>query len=361
MPRSKGARTGEPMDDSGAAWRTSALPGPGTALVDQARMELPLTAYLHTRRRLKHEAIFFPLGYPVRIVSNSHRVLEAAEQSWKCFPVLFHGEPIEVLLEMKAAAGSGGALPPAPTHTLDGSLLIEVADMDNFFIADLKRGRAMGRITPAAAECPRYLRYFFLEAAALSMISNTRAIAVHGACVRANGKGMLLCGDSGEGKSTLAYAGARGGWTYVSDDATYIPMDREDRLAVGNCTQVRFRPSAVQLFPELAGRPITPRAAGKPSIEVRTSEWPHIETANITPVDHVVFLNRRYSETEELVKLHSSTAWPWFKRHLISPPEMRPRQEAAFARLLSAGVFELRYRDLDWAIERINELAKKGN
>jgi hypothetical protein len=193
------------------------------------------------------------------------------------------------------------------------------------------------------------------------MISSLRAFPVHGACVRAGGKGVLLCGDSGEGKSTLAYAGARAGWTYVSDDATYIRMDSADPLATGNCTQIRFRPSGVALFPELAGKPVTPRAAGKPSIEVRTSEWPGIVTANATRVDHVVFLNRRYADAQELVSLRPSSVLSWFKQHLISPPDMRAAQEDTLARLLSAGVYELRYRDLGWAIDRINELAKKGN
>jgi hypothetical protein len=111
----------------------------------------------------------------------------------------------------------------------------------------------------------------------------------------------------------------------------------------------------------LAGRPITPRATGKPSIEVRTSEWPEIATANVARVEHIVFLNRRYVDTQELVRLRILSVMPWFTQHLISPPEVRPAQEATLARLLSAGVFELRYRDLGWAIDRINELSRKGN
>lgn len=335
-----------------------ATAGAGT---HEGRTELPLSEYLHSRGCLKFEAVSFPLGFPVRIVSNSREVLEAAEQSWSCFDPLFHGEPLEILLEVRSTLGTNEALPPAPSHILQGPLLLQIADTDNFSIADLKRGRAMGRVTPTTVGCSRYLRYFFLESAALSMISSMRAFAVHGACVRANGKGILLCGDSGDGKSTLAYAGARAGWTYVSDDATYIPVDRTDRLAIGNCSQIRFRPSGATLFPELAGRPITPRAAGKPSIEVRTSDWPEISIANSTRVDHIVFLNRTCADTEELVPIRTSSVLPWFKQHLISPPELRPAQEAILERLLTAGIFELRYRHLGWAIERINELAWKGN
>lgn len=362
MTRSERVQSAETEMDAGAPWNVASVDlEPGTANQNASVTELPLKEYLHSRKRLNCEKIYFPLGYPVRVVCNSHRVLEAADQSWGHFQAKFHGEPLEFQLEVRSGAEPNEGFPPTPAHMLHGSLLLEIADTDNFFIADLKRGRAMGRVTPAAVAGARYLRYFFLEAAALCMISTTRAVAVHAACMQTGGKGVLLCGDSGEGKSTLAYAGARAGWTYVSDDATYIPMDRDDRLAMGNCTKIRFRPSGAVLFPELAGRPVTPRAAGKPSIEVQTSEWPELKTANSTQVDHIVFLNRRYADTQELVSLRTSTVLPWFTQHLISPPEKRPAQEATLSRLLSAEVFEIRYRDLGWAIDRINELARKGN
>lgn len=360
MSRSEIARAGEMEEGPGAPWK-ALLPEPGIAAEPMRISELPLSEYLHSRRRLNLERMYFPLGYPVRIVCNSPRVLEAADQSWGGSQAMFHGEPLEFQLEVRAGSGLKDSLPPAPEHGFHGSLLMQISDADNFHIADLKRGRALGRVTPAAARCPRYLRFFFLEAAVLSMISARRAVAVHAACVSVGDKGVLLCGDSGEGKSTLAYAGARAGWTYVTDDATYIPLDREDRMAIGNCQQIRFRPSGVALFPELAGHPITPRAAGKPSIEIRTSVWPEIAKTPATCVDHVVFLNRRYAESQELVRLRTSSVLPWFHQHLIAPPEVRKVQEATLTRLLGAGVFELRYRDLGWAIERIDELARKGN
>ena len=338
----------------------SVFPDVANLIAGSAPTELPLKNYLKTRRRLHYEAMYFPLGYPVRVLSNSPEVLAAAEQSWNPFHPVFHREPLEVLLDVKPDAGSDHTLPPAPTHMLKGSLALEVADVNNYIIADLKKGRAFGRVTETTARSSKYLRYHFLEAATFCMLAALRVAGIHAACVRVRGKGVLLCGDSGDGKSTLAFAGARTGWTYVTDDASYIPLDRGDRLVVGNCNQVRFRPSAAALFPELAGRPITPRAAGKPSIEVRMTEWPHIATASATFVDHVVFLNRKCVDTEDLIPLRPSAVWPWFKQHLLST-ESLPAQEAAVSRLLGAGVSELRYRDSGWAIERINQLVMKGN
>lgn len=360
--RSEYRQAEEMMEEPGIALPMDSLwLNAANVTANGAFMEMPLHNPASSRRTFTYERIYFPLGYPLRLRSNSPLVLEAAEKSWGCFHQVFHGEPMEILVDVRAQDGESGALPPAPAYRLNESFLVQMADMDNFFVTDLKKSYARGRLTPTTVGYSRYMRYHFLESAALSLIATSRAVPVHGACVRVAGKGVLLCGDSGEGKSTLAFAGARAGWTYVSDDSTYIPTNREDRLAIGNCNQIRFRPSASEIFPELAGRPITPRAAGKPSIEIRTSELPGISTVNATLVEHLVFLNRKYADTQELIPLRTSTVRPWFEQHLISPPESRGAQEATLSRLLAAGVFELRYRDLGWAIDRINQLVKKGN
>ena len=104
--------------------------------------------------------------------------------------------------------------------------------------------------------------------------------------------GVLLCGDSGAGKSTLSYACARSGWTYVTDDCSFLLNSGTKRLVTGNCHQVRFRPSAAEFFPEVRGLEITPRAVGKPSIELPTAPMKHITLAQSAKVDFIVFLNR---------------------------------------------------------------------
>ncbi len=360
MHRNECAPARDSMNEDRATWAMDLSLANLADPAIQTAIGLRLNWYLHTRKKLICDAMHFPMGFPVRIMSNSPSVMESAEESWGCFEPAFHGKPLELLVDVQAGEGSGNALPPEPVYAIKGSLLQNVADKDNFYVADLTAGRAIARVTPVTAASSRYLRYHILEGAVLSLIANKRAVAVHAACVRVGGRGVLLCADSGEGKSTLAYAGARSGWTYVSDDSTYLPMHSEDRLAIGNCHTMRFRPSGAELFPELAGRPHTPRVMGKPSIEVRTSEWPEMATTSMTAVDHVLFLNQRYADTQELVPLRAESVRPWFNQFLMSPPETRPAQEATLERLLSAGVFELRYSDLGWAIDRINQLAQKG-
>lgn len=319
------------------------------------------SAKMHEMAGLNLERMYFPLGFPVRVVTNHASVLAAADRSWSRFRPAFHRSPLEILIEVHPDPVTIRVLPPAPNYKINGQLMVQQADAHNFTVADLRAGRALVRVTEMTARCLSYFCYHFLEGTALSMLATVHCVPIHGACVRVAAAGILICGDSGDGKSTLAFAGARAGWTYVSDDATYLPLERNDRLVVGNCHQVRFRPSATQLFPELRGRHITPRASGKPSIEVPTSEWPGLVCANAVFIDAIVFLNRRSADEQQLIPLQASAVCNWFKQHLIPTADSLDPQEAALARLLTASVFSLRYRDLPWGIERLQRLAENGD
>ena len=310
--------------------------------------------------KLSLRGLYFPLGFPLEIHTNSPAVLAAANTSWGVFKPKFSYPPLTLRLGVTEDVPNPPEELLAPVCRSQGNLLSNIADAHNFVISDLDAGFSFGWITQQTSEATLYLRYYILEAAALSMISGLRVIALHAACVAPSGHGMLLCGDSGAGKSTLAFAGARAGWTYVSDDASYLPYDREDRLVVGNCHQVRLRDSSVRLFPELKGRQITPRAAGKPSIEIPTAELPELNTAAAATIKSIIFLNRHEAETPRLVSFHKEKAKFWFSQAPFRNRTHHLAQEAAIRRLVDTEIFELRYSNLEWAVERLETLASAG-
>jgi hypothetical protein len=236
-----------------------------------------------------------------------------------------------------------------------------IADAYNFVHCDLNTGFAFGWVTPQTAESTLYLRYFFIEATSLCLIAALRAAPLHAACVSSHGHGMLLCGDSGAGKSSLAFAGARSGWTFTCDDASYLLFDRADRVVVGNCHQFRLRDSGAQLFPELEGRSVTPRATGKPSIEIPTAELPELSTSESAIVQYIIFLNRQDVRAPQLVSFSHEKALAWFQQFPYASGLTYTAQRTAITQLLDVPVFELLYTDLDWAVERLNRLALTGN
>lgn len=307
------------------------------------------------------QTMIYPFGFSLRLSTNSPAVIEAAHTSWGQFKQRFAHPPLELRIGV-TKGGNTADLPPVPVVRMQWGQLVNIADANNFITIDFKAGRSFGWVTQALVESPRYLRYYLLDSAALGMISGLRAGCLHAACVAPFGRGMLLCGNMAAGKSTLAYAGARTGWTLICDDASFMPLDRDDRLVVGNCHRIRFRSSAVELFPELEGRPVTPRVAGnKPAIEVPTSELPELITADSAVVEYLIFLNRNWTGRPELAPLSREAVLPWLKRSLtVTAVNSQKVQDDALRRLFDAKVFELRYQDLGWAIDRLNILALTG-
>src|SRR5262249_4195642 len=168
-----------------------------------------------------------------------------------------------------------------------------LADAENFTVCDMRRGVAFSWLTQAALKDRLYLRYYFLEGPVLSMLQHLYLVPVHAACVNFAERGVLLCGDSGAGKSSLAYACASRGWTFVADDTISLIRAQRERRVIGNPHRIRFREAGVELFPELRRHNVVEQISGDRAIELATANVPEISTAIISPVHYVVFLNRR--------------------------------------------------------------------
>jgi hypothetical protein len=305
------------------------------------------------------EETFYPYGFPATVRSNSGAVLEQYRELWGKFAKLRDTEPIAVDVHLAASESSqSGECPPEPAYQLMLPLMMVVADKDNFSIVDLDRRTASIKISQAAMAHPLYVRCFLLGSAAHCITTNY-ATCVHSGCVALQGRGVMLCGDSGAGKSTLSYACARSGWTFVTDDASFLLNGGTDRMVAGDCHKVRFRPAAVALFPELEGLPITPRAAGKLTIELPLNGHPIARTQTVR-VQHVVFLNRRAGGTQELVPYRKEVARMYIRQTLFGSAVARAMQYAEIEQLLTLGVLELRYTSLDWAVERLRKLVEDG-
>jgi hypothetical protein len=304
-------------------------------------------------------AIYYPRGFAVEIATNAPDVLAAAEESWGRFHKVFSEPPLQLRV---GVMGSGGEVsPPLPTCRAWRNLMLMVADAENFAACDLSRGAAFGWFTQAVMEDRPYLRYSFLEASVLCMLQHLYLAPIHAGCVRFRDRGVLLCGDSGAGKSSLAYACARRGWTFVADDTSELVRSQKDLTVVGNPHQIRFREAAVDLFPELGQRVLTRRGTGEMTIELATPVAPEISTALTSSVDHVVFLNRRESLPEGFVPVPKEAALAWFEMVIThGEDESRQSQKTALRRLLEKPILELRYRDLDWAVNQLEAMVVDG-
>ncbi len=314
---------------------------------------------MSTRVDLPFKEMFYPLGFPLEIETNSEEILISMAESWHGFMKLFDTPPFR--LRVCVNDGTTPNCPPTPVSRFQQYITSSIADSENFSITDCAQGFSMVSLTKAAVAHQDYCRYFFLEAVVLCLVCTSYTTPIHAACVDLEGCGVLLCGDSGAGKSTLAYGCAQVGWTYITDDASFIVNSRQDRLVVGNSNQARFRPSTQEFFQELSGKPVTRRGdVGKPSIQLNTSSIRNFATSYISRVNHVVFLNRREVKRQELTRFPTDVARYFMLQRLYGLPETLKVQTAMIDRVLAAGALELRYSSLEWAIERLGRLAVEG-
>lgn len=207
--------------------------------------------------------IVYPLGYPVDLVTNSEAVLVAASKSWGGWPELFDQPAMRFEIEVHGRSGAPGA----PTFEAPAGWLMFPGDCNNFAAFDLECRTGYLVIGEEALRDEAGFRHHWLEALVLTALDSVFFTPLHAACVARDGAGTLLCGDSGAGKSSLAYACARRGWTLVSDDAFHLAPGPE-RMGVGGSNLIHLRDPARALFPELDSMDAGTAPNGKQAIEI---------------------------------------------------------------------------------------------
>ena len=288
---------------------------------------------------------FYPLGFPVIVATHSQQILDAAHLEWDPWgpAARFDEPPITLSFHVSEAHAM---LPETSSFHAHQHQFAFVADSKNQAICHTNTRTGVAWITASAAEDQAWFRYHFLEAMALEMIVSLHMTPFHAACVAQDGSGILLCGDSGAGKSSLSYACSRRGWAYLSDDASYLLRNRaSERIVLGHPHRVRLRPDAPRLFEELRDHIPTRRGNGKMSLAIPMAGPPQ------TRVHRIILLKR--APHNRLTQVNESPA-----RALCEPifywwdPEISTAQQLAFDTLLkSVTIHSLEYSDLDRAID----------
>lgn len=305
------------------------------------------------------KAVFYPLGFAVEISTNSPEVLAAAEENWKSFNKVFSAPPVQV--HIAVTEGQAIGCPPPPSCRGRRNLVMFVASPYDFAICNLTTGFASCWLSADTVENSAYLRYHFLDSTALLLIEALYLTPIHAACVAFQRCGLLLCGDSGAGKSSLSFACARRGWTFISDDAVFLVRGGKQRAVVGNPYHLHFRESATELFPDLKSHSLTQRINGEMAIELATANMPEILTSPQAPIDFVVFLNRGTSGPASLQSFSKERASVCLEQVICyGDRHIRDAQKSSLRDLLRTEILELRYSDLHSAVVCLETLVRSG-
>ena len=305
---------------------------------------------------LPFQTVLNPLGFRMELTTNSQEVIQAIEEDWSGFPLLFHDRSLQIRV-----AVSNDDQAPCPTSLIwraQGHLLALESDRFNFAVCDLETGFSFCWIVPATARNHDFLRSFLLRILVQAPLWQTHLTLIHAACVSRNGRALLLCGASGAGKSCLAYSCARRGWTFVTDEVTSLVRSSKEGRVLGNPRYMHFRETAAALLPELIGRLAVPNAVGKVSLEVRPADLGKIDTAFEGRVSAVVFLARQAGAPGRLTPVSPEDAFRGLDSDLpLFPQSVHEAHRAALRALVAGGAFELRYHDLDEAVSLLEPLA----
>jgi hypothetical protein len=251
-------------------------------------------------------ARFHPLGYPLEISSGTWGVLDVASEIWAPWPPLFEAPPVRI----QVSVHDGEAPRNAPRFSAPPGLLKFCSDGGNYGEFDPAQRRGVVSIAESALESHLFRRDF-LEALTLTALDSVFFTPLHAACISRNGVGTLLCGDSGAGKSSLAYACSQRGWTLVSDDAIHLAPGPE-RMGVGGSSIVRLREPGAD-------------PTGEQTIEIDPAAN-GLSTARSAAVGRCVFLRRRPGPVEWR-DFPESAALEYFLKYLFPRDTVRAARQ----------------------------------
>jgi|SRR5579864_929947 len=292
-------------------------------------------------------------GFLMRVITNSPHVIQTAEETWSGFPLLFTDHSLEFRV---VVSDNEQAKRPSDMSTMaQGHLLLTKTDEEDFAAGDLDRGFAAFWISPASARDHQFLINYHLNNVMYLMLWHAHLTMVHAACVTRNGRGVLLCGPSGAGKSCLAFACALRGWTFVTDDGVSLARRSSERLVVGTPRGMHFRPTAVEVLPELEGHLVLIEPWKKLSFMPAANGFPELRRAVHANIDAVVFLNRDAGGPARLVPMSADEAFSRLDRELPLMEQIED-QRLSLRRLVEARSFELRYSDLYDAVNTLESL-----
>ncbi|HEY5256672.1 MAG TPA: aldolase, partial [Acidobacteriaceae bacterium] len=136
--------------------------------------------------KLPLRGTFYPLGYPVEIITNENAVLQAADESFGHARFSRASATLQVCIGV--SKGTDSVCPPEPTRRQYNHLYSLVADAENQALLDLKLCVGSVWVEKAAVESRLYFRYNFLEKTVYLLLGSSSVTDLHAACVSKNGK-----------------------------------------------------------------------------------------------------------------------------------------------------------------------------
>lgn len=134
-------------------------------------------------------------------------------------------EKAEVLVTCDPVPKVYGDIPKKDRYPRVDAIWFDVAQEDGTVIEYwIIQGKTIYINAPKSSSLER-IKAFLLGTAFGFLLIERQSIAIHGGCVASNDKAIILTGESGAGKSTIATALQKSGFSFVADDVSVISLE----------------------------------------------------------------------------------------------------------------------------------------
>ncbi len=180
---------------------------------------------------------------------------------------------LSLLITPTARARATGGRGPPPIATLSGAgLLCGSTDRSTFAAISPADGSALIMVSRDVLRYAYYVRYELIEFAVYTLAARALGLVpLHAACIGREGRGLLVMGDSGAGKSTAALHCGLRGLDLVAEDSTLVAPQSLLGTGVANFLHVRrdsLRYVPARVAVRLRRFPVIRRRSGVVKLEI---------------------------------------------------------------------------------------------
>ncbi len=259
--------------------------------------------------RLHHRSLQL-LGAVFRFESNSARLLQLVDQAFAGLPrhrLRSRSPRLLVRLQLTPRRQRTSAAPPPPLNTYAGpDCLCGAIDEANLAVISPAQGSALVVASPDMLRHAYHLRYELIEFAVYVLAARAlRLVPLHAAAVGAEGRGLLLMGDSGAGKSTVALHCLLQGLEIVSEDGLFVTPG--GLLTTGLASFLHLQAGGLRFLrghevaKAIRGSPTIRRRSGAQKYEVDLRRLGYRLAPAPLKIEAVVFLSSRRASDRRLL------------------------------------------------------------
>jgi hypothetical protein len=253
------------------------------------------------------------LGASVRFESNSRDLIRLVDAAYAKLPrprESIAAAPLKIRLWLTATQSrpDDWRVQPPSLQLLPGAgLLAACSAASNCVVWSPETRSALVVISPHMLAHPYHARYEMIEFAVFTLASRVqKLIPLHAACVGLRGRGIVLMGASGAGKSTVALHSVLSGFEFLSEDSVFISP--ATMLGHGIANFLHIRAAALRglqhgaVAAQIRASPVIRRRSGVKKFEVDLRREPFRLAGSPLPIVGVVFLSPRRGGARSLLR-----------------------------------------------------------